>query len=71
MANTTSKGSDFESDEYVNINNIETLQSTYHELFSNSSMLSKAYQILRKDFKNLSKDHKQLQRKNSFLEFFT
>ena len=39
-------------------------------------MLSKAYQILRKDFKNLSKDHKQLQRKHeekvdSSLEFST
>ncbi|RZB69312.1 hypothetical protein D0Y65_038889 [Glycine soja] len=64
MANTTSKGSDFESDEYVNINNIETLQSTYHELLSNSSILSKACQNLRKDFKSLSKDYEQLQGKH-------
>lgn len=42
MANITSK--ELESHEEVNLNDVETLQSTYHELLSNSSMLSKAYQ---------------------------
>ncbi|KAG4909397.1 hypothetical protein JHK87_055513 [Glycine soja] len=42
MANITSK--ELESYEEVNLNDVETLQSTYHELLSNSSMLSKAYQ---------------------------
>ena len=56
MANTTSEGSDSESNEEVNINNLDTLQSTYHELLSNLSILSKAYQNLRKDFRSLLKD---------------
>ena len=64
MANTASKWSDSKSDEEVNINNLETLQLAYHELLSNSSILSKAYQNLRKDFKSLSKDYKQVQGKH-------
>ena len=64
MADTASEGSDSESDEEVNINNLETLQLAYHELLSNSSIMSKVYQNLRKDFKSLSKDYKQLQGKH-------
>ena len=60
MVDTTLKG----SDEEVNINNIETLPLAYHELFSNSPILYKAYQNLRKDFKSHSKDYKQLQGKH-------
>ena len=58
---TKEEESDSKLDNEVNINNLETLQLTYHEIFSNSSILSKAYQNLRKEFKSLSKDHKQLQ----------
>jgi len=45
MVNIASEGSDSESNEEVNIKNLETLQLAYHELLSNSSILSKAYQI--------------------------
>jgi len=61
MANIVLEGSNFESNEEVNINKLETLQLAYHELLSNSSILSKAYQNMRKDFKSLSKDYKQFQ----------
>lgn len=76
MADTTSEESKSESDVEVNLNDLKTLQSTYHKLLSNSPMLSKAYQSLRKYFKSLSKDHKQLWRKfegkvDSSLEFST
>ncbi|KAL5169546.1 hypothetical protein HKD37_11G031417 [Glycine soja] len=37
----------------VNINNHETLLLAYHELLSNSPILSKAYQNLRKEFKKI------------------
>ena len=56
IVDTTSEGSNSESDEEVNINNLETLQLAYHGLLSYSSILSKAYQNLRKDFKSHSKD---------------
>jgi len=58
MAYTTLEGSDYELDEEVNIKNLETLQLAYHELLSNSSIMSKVYQNLRKDFKSLLKDYK-------------
>ena len=64
MAYTTLEGSDYELDEEVNIKNLETLQLAYHELLSNSSIMSKAYQNLRKDFTSLSKDYKLLQEKH-------
>jgi len=63
MADTTSEIWDSKLDEKVNINNLETLQLAYHELLSNSSIMSKAYQNFRKDIRNLSKDYKQLQGK--------
>ena len=64
IVDTTSEGSNSESDEEVNINNLETLQLEYQELLSNSSTLSIAYQNLRKDFNSVSKDYKQLQGKH-------
>lgn len=60
MVDTTIEDSG--SDEEVNLYDLEFLKLVYHELFSNSSILSKAYKNLRKDFKNLSKDHTKLKR---------
>jgi len=51
MEDTALEGSNSKSDEEVNIKNVETFQFAYHELLSNSSILSKAYQNMRKDFK--------------------
>ena len=52
MADATSEG--FESDHEDEINLNDPLRKTYHELLSNSSILSKAYKNLQRDFKNLS-----------------
>ena len=63
MANTTTEGS--ESDEEVNINNLETLQSAYHESSPTHLCLNiiKIWERTLK-FKSLSKDYKQFQGKH-------
>jgi len=50
-----SKESEFDQEDEVNFNVPEFLKMVYHELLSNSSILSKAYKNLRKDFKNYPK----------------
>ena len=56
MAYTTSEGSKSDQDDEVNFDDLESLRKVYDELLSNSSILSKAYKNLPRDFKNLSKD---------------
>ena len=46
----------------VNFDDSESLRKAYHELLSNSYVLSKAYQNLQKYFKNLSKDNLKLKK---------
>jgi len=38
------------------------LRQDYHDLLTNSLIISKAYKSLRNDFNKLSKDHKELQK---------
>ena len=62
MANTSSEGFESDQDNEVNCNDPKSLGKAYYELLSNSSILSKAYQNLRKDFKNISKDPLKLEK---------
>jgi len=61
MKDTTSEEFESDQEDEVNLNDPESLKFFYHELLSNSSILSKAYKNLQKDFKKLSKDHKKLE----------
>lgn len=60
MANTTSKESELDQEE-IDFDNPELLKQAYHELLSNTSILSKAFENMQKGFKKLSKDHKELE----------
>ena len=62
MEDKTSKRSESDQDSKVNLDDLESLRKAYHELWSNSSILSKAYRILCRDLKNLSKDHLKLKK---------
>ena len=62
IANTTSEEFESDQEDEVNLDDPESLKKAYHELLSNSSILSKAYKNLQKDFKNLSKDHMELEK---------
>ena len=46
MADTTFEGSKSYQDDQVNFDDVESLRKAYHELLSNSSILSKAYRNL-------------------------
>ena len=46
MADTTSEESELDQEDEVNFNDIESLRKVYHELLSNSSILSKDYKNL-------------------------
>jgi len=61
MENTTSEGSESDQEDEVNFDNPKSLRKAYHELLSNSFILSKAYKNLQRDFKNLSRDHLKLE----------
>ena len=54
MANITSEEFKSDQEDEVNIDDLESLEKTYHDLLPNSSILSKAYKNLQRDFKNLS-----------------
>ena len=54
MTDTTSKGFESDWDDKVNFDDPKSLRKTYHERLSNSSILSKSYKNLQRDFKNLS-----------------
>ncbi|KAH1225720.1 hypothetical protein GmHk_11G032556 [Glycine max] len=56
-----SEGFKSDFDDEVNFDDPESHRKTYHELLSNSSILSKAYKNLQRDFKNLFKDHLKLE----------
>ena len=60
MVDTTSKEYESNQEDKVNLDDPESLKKAYHELPSNSYVISKAYKNLQKDFKRLSKDHMQL-----------
>lgn len=62
MPDTTSKESESDSNEEVNLDDSKTLKLAYHELLSNSSILSKVYRNLRKDFKTFPKIRPSLKR---------
>ena len=46
MADTTSEGSELDQEDQVNFDGPKSLRKYYHELLSNSSILSKAYKNL-------------------------
>lgn len=62
MTDTTSKESKSDQDDEVHFDDPKSFKQAYHELFSNSSILSKDYKKLGKDFKKLSKDHKEFKK---------
>jgi len=62
MADRTFDESESDQEDEVNFDDLDVLRKSYHELLSNSSILSKAYKHLQKDFKNLSKDHLKLEK---------
>lgn len=64
MANTTIEELESKQEEEVDFNNPESLKQAYHELLSNSFILSKAYNCLKKDFKKFSRDHIEFQEKH-------
>lgn len=51
MANTTSKESELDQEYKVHFIDPKSLKQAYHELLSNSPILSKAYKKLKKDIK--------------------
>ncbi|KAG4974153.1 hypothetical protein JHK87_030974 [Glycine soja] len=62
MTDTTSKESKSDQDDEVHFDDPKSFKQAYHELFSNSSILSKDYKKLGKYFKKLSKDHKEFKK---------
>ena len=62
MIDTTSEKFELDQENEVDFDDPQSLKQVYHELFSNSSFLSKAYKNLQKYFKKLSKDHTELQK---------
>jgi len=62
MANITSEEFKSDQEDEVNIDDLESLKKTYHDLLPNSSILSKAYKNMRKDFKMLFKDRMELEK---------
>ena len=60
MVDTTSEEFESDQEDEINFDDPESLRKAYHELLSNSSILSKAYKNLQRDFKNLFRDHLKL-----------
>lgn len=62
MTDTTLEKFESNLDEEINFVDLESLKLAYHELLSNSSILSKVYRNLRKDFKTFPKIRPSLKR---------